>query len=67
MAPTGRHTRRQLLASRAPMAKDCAVCGFEDCGLGRISSRFRALGPPRGPLFVGGCGICANNDAERTP
>eukprot|EP00969_Alexandrium_andersonii_P160781 7104876-Alexandrium_andersonii.AAC.1 len=26
------------------MAKDCA-----DCGMGRMSLRFRTLGPPRGP------------------
>eukprot|EP00969_Alexandrium_andersonii_P175250 7750110-Alexandrium_andersonii.AAC.1 len=39
-----------LLASRAAIAKACADCGLEDCGLQPASWRFRDLGPPRGPL-----------------
>eukprot|EP00969_Alexandrium_andersonii_P228952 10111621-Alexandrium_andersonii.AAC.1 len=37
-----------LLASRAPRAKDC---GLADCGLEPSSWRFRDLGHPRGPLL----------------
>eukprot|EP00969_Alexandrium_andersonii_P276009 12200046-Alexandrium_andersonii.AAC.1 len=41
------------LASRAPRATDSADCGLADCGLEPTSSRFRDLGPPRGPLSWG--------------
>eukprot|EP00969_Alexandrium_andersonii_P159137 7030395-Alexandrium_andersonii.AAC.1 len=39
-----------MLASGAPIAKDCAHCGLVGCGLELTSRRFRDLGPPRGPL-----------------
>eukprot|EP00969_Alexandrium_andersonii_P351304 15435146-Alexandrium_andersonii.AAC.1 len=37
------------MASRAPIAKDCADYGLADCGLEHAGWRFRDLGPPRGP------------------
>eukprot|EP00969_Alexandrium_andersonii_P253863 11220121-Alexandrium_andersonii.AAC.1 len=33
------------LASRAPIAKECADCGLADCGLERATSRFCDFGP----------------------
>eukprot|EP00969_Alexandrium_andersonii_P146683 6485971-Alexandrium_andersonii.AAC.1 len=44
------NTNSLQLASRVPLAKDCADCGLADRGLELASSRFRDLGPPRGPL-----------------
>eukprot|EP00969_Alexandrium_andersonii_P165152 7299500-Alexandrium_andersonii.AAC.1 len=38
------------LASAGPRGKDHADCGLADCGLELADSRFRDLGPPRGPL-----------------
>eukprot|EP00969_Alexandrium_andersonii_P082935 3657893-Alexandrium_andersonii.AAC.1 len=43
------HSQRAHLASRAPIAKDCADGGLADCGLERATFRFRDLGPPRSP------------------
>eukprot|EP00969_Alexandrium_andersonii_P024436 1066667-Alexandrium_andersonii.AAC.1 len=45
-----RPKRKYYLASRVPIAKDCADCGLEDCGLKFANSRFRAPGPPQAPL-----------------
>eukprot|EP00969_Alexandrium_andersonii_P234748 10364853-Alexandrium_andersonii.AAC.1 len=38
------------LASRVPIAKDCADCGLADCRLEFATLRCRALGPPRSPI-----------------
>eukprot|EP00969_Alexandrium_andersonii_P156594 6923251-Alexandrium_andersonii.AAC.1 len=38
------------MASRAPIAKDCADCGLADCGLEPATSPFRDFGPPQAPL-----------------
>eukprot|EP00969_Alexandrium_andersonii_P185949 8216060-Alexandrium_andersonii.AAC.1 len=55
------------LASRAPIvAKDCADCGLEDCGLELASPRFRALGPPR-RLLSWADSESARNTAQNTP
>eukprot|EP00969_Alexandrium_andersonii_P150307 6646404-Alexandrium_andersonii.AAC.1 len=49
------------------MAKVCADCGFEDCGLECALWRFRDLGRPQSPIFVGRFGFCAGSGAERPP
>eukprot|EP00969_Alexandrium_andersonii_P228505 10091447-Alexandrium_andersonii.AAC.1 len=44
-------SRPQAGLSRArKMAKDCADCGSEDCGLELVVVRCRGFGPPR-PRF----------------
>eukprot|EP00969_Alexandrium_andersonii_P159261 7035990-Alexandrium_andersonii.AAC.1 len=55
------------LASRAPMAKECADCGLR--GL-LIGVRYLAISRLRTPSIthvVGGFGICARSGAELTP
>eukprot|EP00969_Alexandrium_andersonii_P122123 5399229-Alexandrium_andersonii.AAC.1 len=43
------------------------IGGLADCGLESSSWRFRGLGPPSRPAFVGRFAICTRNGAEFTP